>query len=372
MPYRSPEQLDKINLHFIIGSNRSGTTLLTSILNAHPQVVSTPESRLTMTFYRDYHQKTPISPQFAADLAHFTKASLLKRGNNQKGMEDLIGRLDETVFLHFDELQLATLNYAQLSKLLLLNIQLPNKDYNQVQTIVDKNPSYLFYVKELLETFPKAKFIVALRDYRAIVLSNRQSVNNETVRRSEKKLLTNALIYAYKWNEYNQTLPQLLKKYPDRIKVVRYETLVGQPEEVVKEVCNFLNIPFLETMLSPQQRIQQPAAADDSDTKNTSEREQKRRGDLQKPINSSRAEAWRTQLTAEEIAIAELLCAKTGAALGYQPTQNFKVTDKLKVYAKNARRIVGTSLQQLLLVKYYFYIPYRLRTRMMRIFKLKR
>ena len=40
------------------------------------------------------------------------------------------------------------------------------------------------------------------------------------------------------------------RRYPDRYKIVRYETMVSQPEETMREVCVFLNEVYVPTMLT--------------------------------------------------------------------------------------------------------------------------
>ncbi|MBK9460429.1 MAG: hypothetical protein IPN94_13610 [Sphingobacteriales bacterium] len=49
-------------------SNRSGTTLLTTVLNANNEVLSTPEVRFTMAFWEQYGNQDPVSGNFAEDL----------------------------------------------------------------------------------------------------------------------------------------------------------------------------------------------------------------------------------------------------------------------------------------------------------------
>ena len=41
-----------------------------------------------------------------------------------------------------------------------------------------------------------------------------------------------------------------LQRYPDQYKIVRYETLVCQPEATLREICTFLNEEYAPAMLS--------------------------------------------------------------------------------------------------------------------------
>lgn len=68
------EQLDNTSVHFVIGAGRSGTTILTMILNAHPEVSCTPEVKQVMTFYKDYAHQNPVSEQYITDFEKYQKA----------------------------------------------------------------------------------------------------------------------------------------------------------------------------------------------------------------------------------------------------------------------------------------------------------
>ena len=108
-----------------------------------------------------------------------------------------------------------------------------------------------------MKLYPNAKFIVAMRDYRAIVLSHKESIATALVlaNRKKKDKLSSSIINAYKWNMYNREVLRLQKLYPDKLLVVSYENMVQQTETTVRQACQFWGIPFLPSMLSPHQRL---------------------------------------------------------------------------------------------------------------------
>ena len=62
---------DKIDIHFIIGPGRSGTTLLAMILNQHPNCISTPELKHFVYFYKKYKGITSINKELLEDLSKY-------------------------------------------------------------------------------------------------------------------------------------------------------------------------------------------------------------------------------------------------------------------------------------------------------------
>ncbi|MBK9458093.1 MAG: sulfotransferase [Sphingobacteriales bacterium] len=356
MPYYAPSHLNSVGVHFIIGSPRSGTTLLTSVLNATQTVLSTPEVRFTMAFYRPYGTQNPVKASFAQHFTTYTKL-LFDRVKRHKKAQLQLTNFDQDVYLNFDAQKLNNLNYANLCKLLLLNIQLPNKDNSTVQTIVDKNPDYTFYVEALMKIYPDAKFVVALRDYRATVLSQKESVEQQS----------DLLQHAYLWDKMQGEVYRLLQLYPTKILPIKYEDTVQQTETTIKQVCSFLGIEFTPEMLNPQQKVK--VQLDQTDI---SEREKKKIGDLQKPINTNRLEAWKTRLNTTELQLIETLCADTGKLFGYQPTQNLPNNSRLKLYLSHPLRLLRMAISFRLLNKYYFYLPFEWRIWLIKKIGLKR
>ena len=349
MPYYSPKHLQSLSVNFIIGSGRSGTTLLTTVFNANPSVLAAPEVRLCMAFYQKYAHTHPIPATFAQDLARY--ADLVVRYKKKRRKRPLwIDDIESSIFTNFDTTQLAQLDYANLYKLLQLNIEMPNKNNNEVSIIIDKNPDYTFYVELLIHLFPNAKFVVSMRDYRSVVSSYKHH---------QGKRIESCTLNAFLWNKFNTEIARLRDLYPNKILILRYEDLVQDTEKIIRQSCDFLQIPFQEAMLTPHQNLEKQAQT----LQNTevTARDKKKIGELTKPINTSHLNAWKTRLTNSEISTIETLCAQTGKLFGYQPSKQLSTTDKLKVYLFNLPRLILANITFQLLVKNYFHLPFNLR-----------
>lgn len=337
------KNLDEIPLHFIVGMGRSGTTLLLQILNAVPYCLSTPENHFVMTFYGKYAQQTDIDPnELIKDVQNYYWAKY-------KSKEGL-NVWDLNFDLFFDEIRHSPrpITYGYICKKYLLQHHFLGRNNEQVSYIIDKDHDYTRWIPELLQLFPDAKFIVSVRDYRAVINSHRQSPNQR---------INISAFTALLWRNNNRYVRQKSIEMPDRFLFIKYEDLVVQQAKVIQQLCDFLGMPFCENMLQshiPMEKwLTQHAQSPDMTA-----RKAKKWGDLARPIYADLKEAWRDRLPADTIALADLICGKEAAYLGYKtiyPTANF--WQKGYIYAKNAPQLLYAAFAYLIFAKYYYSLP---------------
>ncbi|MBS1647903.1 MAG: sulfotransferase [Bacteroidetes bacterium] len=300
---------DDINIHFILGSGRSGTTLLFHMLNNHENCVATPELKHLLYFYKKHQHTKEVSPQLLSDINYFAKIS--------KQADDMLDYYDysnASFNLKIGE----KINYFELCRRVYFIFAHNKKDKTKINTIIDKNPTYTLQVDTLSAALPQAKFLYALRDYRSYVLSNIQSKGY-----SAKNLPIQ--YHALVWRFYNKLVLALQKKYPDKSKIVWYENLVKEKEKTFQEICLFFNIPYDEQCFDFQQDIAPKTSTQ------RHERISNKINALSKPINTDRVEAWKKDFNASQLKTIEFWCAKTGEKFGYKPTQKIKWYDALRI-----------------------------------------
>jgi len=211
---------------FITGVQRSGTTLLSFILDNHPDVHLDNHSiafRL-ITCFKNYEKILPYNLQH-------DKKELLKWLIEK----DYKGRLAE--LLDVDLLS----QTSDIKQLIEKSIE---QKLTQHQKTVwgDKSPNLQHYIPDLLLLLPKTKIIHIIRDGRATAYS--------MSKRSKKNLL----LSAQEWVDGNIVAlinQDILGK--EQFKIVRYEDLVEKGEDTIKDICDFLEIPFYSTMLDLSQ-----------------------------------------------------------------------------------------------------------------------
>ena len=216
---------------FIVGSGRSGTTLLRSLLSEHSEIFIPPENQMLRHMAKafDAYRGLPWQVQVAAVLEEFRK--------NEEFSEwevDLFALTAKAELLKKEGRSfagLANLIYTEYG-----SFHAPEKT-----RWGDKTPDNAFNLDLIEKHFPNAQYIHMLRDGRDSVASFFKSnfYNGDIIRA------------AYKWRDSVRFCRRFKKKVQDKRRFfeLRYEDLVSSPEKKIKDVCNYLNIDVTEKML---------------------------------------------------------------------------------------------------------------------------
>lgn len=185
---------------FVVGCQRSGTTLLRLILDAHPNISCGPETR------------------FLADLAHVTGGSW--RRLSQYGFPKQYWHAH--IAAMFDAIKRDYASRAGKSRW------------------ADKTPMYALTLPFIDRLFPTCQVVHVIRDGRDVVASHRARWGYLA-----------ALKAVRKWPRYVHTARAAgAAMTPDRYHEVRYEDLVNEPEKTLRELLAFLDEPWDQAVLS--------------------------------------------------------------------------------------------------------------------------
>ena len=283
-PLNSPM---KYSPFFIIGAGRSGTTLLRTMLNNHSEINIPPE-----TFgFRNAFLKFKCFQFFSWD---FITDAVLK--NYDSGNEFFLWELDlSPAYEKGKKLENTERTFANLIHLI-FQTYLDAKDPN-AKIWGDKTPLNTYYLDWILKTFPNAKFINMVRDGRDVVSS------------LVKANLTNVINGCIRWNLAIEKTTNLKHTVaPQQFLDIQYEDLVESPENIIKNICHFLNISFQEKLLINNDKT--------SNMKDVKFYEHFK--NLSNPINKKSIGKWKTNLSKYEQSLVKERLAKNLKLLGYQ------------------------------------------------------
>lgn len=269
------------NVIFIVGVGRSGTSLLQSFLNAHPDIAFTPETQ----FVRKYlakaglKAKIEVNPKsFFIDLLNqdkeFARASTSPETIVADGKVSVV-----------DTYQTFLDTYTSVK----------NKNIAG-----DKDPRNLDLIKTLYQYFPQGKVIHIIRDPRDVVASRMKADWS-----SKTPFLLHPMMYNAQFHRGRRIGKQY---YGDNYFEIKYETLISDPESPLKAICAFLGVNFEPGMLNFAE----------SSKELVSESEMQWKKETLGPLLSKNSGKWRKTLTPNQIYYVQTLCSEVLQEFGYE------------------------------------------------------
>lgn len=271
---------------FIIGAERSGTTLLRLMLSSSRELCIPPESIFLTELY----------PKYKDGLTTFEQVPLF--------LDDLFSvfffdqwELDREVIKH-KILELGDLSYANIIEAV-YHSYASLRDPEAVRW-GDKNPIHTLRTDIILILFPNAQFVHIIRDGRDAVTSQKETQWGK--QRSYEK--ATAL-----WTRYVDAGNIFANQNPSQCIEIKYERLVLHPELVLQQICEFTGITYTERMLEFYKRNQ---------AENMVPIEQQSYHSLTlEGVNSTRIERWRGTLEREDLEVIETIAGETLVRNGY-------------------------------------------------------
>lgn len=222
---------------FVIGSPRSGTTLMRLILTCHSHVVIPPECGFLLWLrskYGDFTYSAQSLRLFVDELAMTKKFETWNIS-----IEDLYTLLSN----------LKPTSYAELcASVYLIYSEAQGKKAN---IWGDKNNYYINHLDELVAIYPTAKFLHVVRDGRDVACSYKDVVASNFSEKYAPKLCSNIEEIASEWSSNVRIADAFLTTVDSsNCRVIKYEDLVSDPESNVSWICEWLGVDYESQMLN--------------------------------------------------------------------------------------------------------------------------
>jgi len=230
---------------FIIGSPRSGTSLLRLVMTTHSQILIPPECGFIIWLqkkYADWNVSYNSDPVRVGGFLVDLFAS--KKFDTWLMDKDVI---ETQIALH------KPASFAELCAVVYLAFgALTGKDFS---VWGDKNNFYLNHIAKLQQLYDGARFLHIVRDGRDVACSYREVMSANSSSPYAPKLDTEISRIATEWSDNVTKVDSLLAAMPrEAAMTIRYEDLVGSPRQTISIVCNWLGVKFEGEMLNFHQQ----------------------------------------------------------------------------------------------------------------------
>lgn len=194
---------------FIGGVPRSGTTLMRAMLDAHPDIRCGEETR--------------VIPRLLGMRSQWSKSAKESKRLMEAGLTDQVIDSALSAFI----------------------LEIVARHGDAAPKLCNKDPFTLKSAFYLSKLFPNSKFLLMVRDGRAVV----HSIIKRHVTISGFDLHDHGQCLS-RWNDAVETMmTQCSKVGAARCLVVHYEQLVLHPEKIMREVLGFLNVDWTTDVL---------------------------------------------------------------------------------------------------------------------------
>jgi len=291
----------------LLSTERSGSNLVRSILNAHPEITA-PHPLETAFPWRNVASPGELSARQRRTLV---RDILVNKDYSHHPLVDeleidaiveRIERADRKSFLTVQEALYA--EYAAV---------------NDASAWVSKDPSTWDYIDELREYYDDLKVVYLVRDARDVVLS----FKNSNVGRYHP------YFNAKRWAaEQAVGLDLLDSKFGESMFELQYEQLLQNPEAVAESLCEFLDVEYAPEMLYYYDTTDAQQAAESAGAFEN----------LSVPIKSDNFGKFHDGLTGAEIKITEKLARDQLQAYDYELTTSQDELDDFELEPEQYER----------------------------------
>ena len=269
---------------FIVGSGRSGSTLLRMMLVSHSRLTIPPE-----TWYL-----VPLVRRFSVD-----------RPLNAQEIEGAVSII--TSHYRWPDMKLDTLDFrrkvAQLREPYLRDlvevVYWFHVDAEGKARWGDKTPLYVEILPELATMFPDSRFIHLVRDGRDVAKSYQATDWIGPWLHDNTREWNRALECHWRWARSDLRT---------RILQVRYEDLVLETETTLRHICRFIGENFEPQMLSWEQKVDEQVPTRERDV----------HAKLKLKVGAEGVARWKREMNARETFVAEAFMGAHLRRLGYQ------------------------------------------------------
>ena len=225
------DELDSIPIHFILCTERTGSSLLASMLTMNPSLIVASEEPFALYFLGKY-----------GNIIAWNERRI------KAYVDDFFSLFEKNAALYFEHKDRFTqclmdhasiLNYDRLIKLTYLNFydrDIKNKD--SIKVILDKQMKYVFHKEEITRLFPSATFLILTRD----VLNNIEAKARRGI-----DFFSHPYYLSNVWKlSYDEALG-----FP-RTQILPFETFIANPESALRTLNAFWGVSYESSQLNYQ------------------------------------------------------------------------------------------------------------------------
>ena len=225
---------------FIIGSPRSGTSVLRLILTCHSQILIPPECGFIIWLHSRYADWRLADNDSPSRVQAFLDDLFLSKKYGTWMLDR--GIIEEQIAFYKPE------NYAELCAVIYIAFGL--KSGKRCTIWGDKNNFHVDHLQELVDLYKEARILHIVRDGRDVACSYREVMAAKSKSPYAPNLETNVAKIALEWSTNVVKIDSFMSvMQKESAMTIRYEDLVSQSISSLRDICEWLNLSYEAGML---------------------------------------------------------------------------------------------------------------------------
>ncbi len=263
---------------FIIGSGRNGSTLLSTILNAHKDIFIPPEQFVLpyaiMKRYVFFYKRNDFINNYIINMFSNNKKTLNWdfSFNNIEVNNKCINDIYSNIYINYS---------MQKGK--------------KIKKWGDKTPLNIHFIKFIYPEFVNSKYIFLIRDVRDVIVSYKKLKDHKA---------KNIDFAIWKWNDSIRKL-RYLQKYTNPL-IIKYEDLVSNTNLVINDILHYIELPVEKNLINKKLSASDMGVG----TKN-------HHANLNNKINSKSVGSWKMELSESDLKKINRNCRNNLIEFGY-------------------------------------------------------
>lgn len=267
------------NIYCIVGYERSGTTMLRTILNNSNHLnVHLIEPHYILNMYKIFGAEITDIPKAVNFLYNHKKYAQPYSEIYKGAKETLSEEVLQSLYRGLSEIPLGEFFLKFYQRLYFGNLK---------DKLLLKHPDFALHLNTLQKIFPQVKVINMIRDPRAAISSS--------VARWPSKSFT---YRCHQWNNSISLPKDWATKNRENYMEVIYENLLSEFKESLESICQYLEIPVEDQMINFHYRQGQWSV-------NNGYQEKEFKG-----VDKTKISSWKKSLNEAQVALIEKACKK--------------------------------------------------------------
>lgn len=291
---------------FLVGMQRSGTSLIRTVLSNHSNIGIPPRGELQ--FFANWFNKY-------GDIADTKNFKTFANTFFEKSKFQYLGISSENVLKRFEDKDVSYTNFFT-------SIMEEYAHHHNKRRWGEKSTTHIEHLPTILQNYPSAKYILIIRDPRDTYLSykNWDKKNSEF---SPKQ-------WSLYWNNNYLKALKVFFDYQTKFYLYRHELFVNNPSGEIKKILNFLQEPFEPECLN---------------IANAKWEQNSSYGDRSSQISSNSAGRWQDKIRVDELYYIEKHCEILMFLLNYESSEISKdILSKFSTLVRDLKKNFTSNL----------------------------